>query len=211
MRVVRFMRVLGMVDNRLRTWPGLSCRDVGNEMRKEHVIPSVVIVTVLLAQGAATVAGVVIKRQGRAFDDHFWPFMDYPMYSEAYGLPVQTSTVRLAVTLPDGRLVEADAAYMGLDFFGWRYHIVERLVAETPTGDYAELADAVEADRAEALRRIVAQVEANEGVVPAQATVHRKVYTVGDHGLTETDTEESVALSGALKTPPDPTDAERSF
>ncbi len=161
-------------------------------MSPRFLLPSVVIVLVLLAQVVVTVTGAAVKWKHNTFEDHYWPFLDYPMYSEAYGPPVQTSTVELLATLPDGQTAVVDATYMGLDFFGWRYHIVERLVAPVPTGQYAHFAEAVAEHRAEALRRVVSQVETVAEATPVALTVNRRVYTIEDNELIEHDEVSSI-------------------
>ncbi|MEM8783851.1 MAG: hypothetical protein AAGE65_13485 [Planctomycetota bacterium] len=167
-------------------------------MRKEHRLPFAVITLVLLAQAAATATGVVVKVAGNGYwEDTVWPFMDYPMYSAAHGPPVQASSATLAAELPDGAEIDITPDFMGLAFFAWRYHLVERLVADETQLDarYAHLAEGIVADREEALRRVVDQVVRATGARPVALRVDRRTHTVTDDGIEVTDMATRVAVT----------------
>ncbi|MEM7576465.1 MAG: hypothetical protein AAF328_03230 [Planctomycetota bacterium] len=159
-------------------------------------MPAVLITLVLLGQAAATATGTYVKLAGNGYwDDTVWPFMDYPMYSAAHGPPVQASSATLAAELSDGTEIDVTPAYMGVAFFAWRYHLVERIVAGTPTGEHAHLADKVEAHRAEAIQRVVDQVTRDAGVRPVALRVDRRTHTITDDGIVIDDVPTRVPVS----------------
>ncbi|MEM1445899.1 MAG: hypothetical protein AAGF84_07585 [Planctomycetota bacterium] len=171
-------------------------------MRPEHRLPVVLITLVLLGQAGATVTGVAIKAFGSGYwDDTVWPFMDYPMYSAAHGPPVQASSATLAAELPDGTEIDVTAEFMGLAFFAWRYHIVERLVADVRQLEprHAHLAEGIVADRKEAIRRVLEQVAQANGLRPVALRVDRRTHTITDEGMVITDTPTRIAVPGLPK------------
>lgn len=127
-------------------------------MRPTHLIVSILIVAVLGLQ--------VYAFFGK--DQTAFPFLDYPMYNRASGPPVQTVTRELFAELPDGRRVEVDPAYMGVAFWAWRFHLVERVLARPKPGQEQSQ---VALDHVEAIGRVVDQIRRREGARPAALIV----------------------------------------
>ena len=157
--------------------------------RRAYILPLVLLGAALLSQLAVTGAGVAAKLDGRTYHATMWPFVDYPMYSQSSGPPVRTTTVQLRAVLDDGSEAIIDDTFMGLNHFAWRYHVVERLVAEPladPAADPA-LAALVEEHRAAALDRVWNRVLVETGHAPRDLTVYRTVHTLSGRRI---DTEE---------------------
>lgn len=164
-------------------------------MRPEHRLPTAIITLILLGQAAATATGVAVKVAGDGYwEDSAWPFMDYPMYSAAHGPPVQTSTATLFAKLPDGTDLAITPEFMGIAFFEWRYQIVERIGVGEITERHAHLAEGIEADRVEALGRVLEQVRQAVGVVPVAVRIDRRTHTITDAGLVVEDIPQRVAV-----------------
>lgn len=150
-----------------------------------YLVPTAAICVALIGQTAVSVSSAVKKLTGTPGRHHqTFPFFDYPMYADASGPPITTSTVELRGTLEDGRVIEIDHHYVGLEWFAFRFNVVERLVAEPvdPAKD-ADLAELVEDHRDEATRLVMQMVAKREGQAVEKLTVDRTVYTMQDGGL----------------------------
>lgn len=146
--------------------------------KKGFILPVCIMSLMIGGQVCATFAGVVFKlRHGKPFYYQSWPFVDYPMYAQASGPPVQAFTLELFAVTDAGERVVCDTEAMGLNHFAWRYTVVERLVAEAvpPSGDPV-LAALVEEHRREALGKVVHAVEQHAGRPPTQLIVERTVH-----------------------------------
>ena len=156
---------------------------------RAYILPLVLLGAALLSQLAVTGAGVAAKVDGRTYHATMWPFVDYPMYSKSSGPPVRTTTVQLLARLDDRSKVVIDEAFMGLNHFAWRYHVVERLVAEPPADPDADpaLTALIEEHRDAALGRVWNRVVVETGHPPTDLTVYRTVHTLSGRRI---DTEE---------------------
>ena len=192
-KVYRRAGLLSLTE--IPTQPAARFRPILHFMRPSHRLPLAVITLVLLAQAAATIAGLSVKLAGDGYwEDSFWPFMDYPMYSAAHGPPVQASSVALIAELPDGTELDISAEYLGLAFFAWRYQVVERLAAGPLEPEHAHLADVIEQHRVEARQRVVDQVRQNLGVTPVALRIDRRTHRITDAGLVVEDSQQHVPI-----------------
>ena len=170
-------------------------------LRKPYILPLLVLSVVLAGQLAVSAAGVRAKLGGSTYHATMWPFVDYPMYSRSSGPPVTTSAVRLVATLANGSEVVVDTEFMGLNWFAWRDHVVERLVADPlpdPERDPA-LAALIEEHREEALERVWSQVVIATGEGPVDLMVYRTVYTLEGRRMVTSEVEQPVDLTARLR------------
>ncbi len=166
--------------------------------KKSYVLPTCVMTLMIGGQWCASLAGMVYKAQhGKPFYYLSWPFVDYPMYSKSSGPPIQTASVAFFAETASGQRVELDAPATGLRYFGWRYNLVERLVAppiDDPT--QPELAALVEAHRAEALGKVIDATQRLAGDPPAKLIVERKTYTLEDSAIKTEDVRAVLHVEG---------------
>lgn len=141
----------------------------------------VAVITTQLSVGARALLSAAAGGHARA---DIWPFLHYPMYSDAKGPPVQTSSVQLTAELADGSTMDISMELMGLEHFAWRYHIVERLVADKIDPDREALQSAlVERDRDTARMLVCEKVLRATGQQVRRLDVLRQVYRIDDGRL----------------------------
>lgn len=169
------------------------------------LVPALLIVGLLGGQVAVSAYSAALKWQtGREVYHRTWPFLDYPMYSNAEGPPVTTNVPQLFAELPDGRRVAVTYEAMGLEYFGWRFTVLERLVAKPVSKEQSELAALVEAHRDEARELAAAAVQRMTGQRPVRFIVERRVYLLEGHELKESDQVQIADMPPAPLIPPAP-------
>ena len=141
-------------------------------MRLGQALISTLIVGVLGMQSLAYFTG-----------SRLYPFVNYPMFSQSWGPPIEVVIHQMHAEMPDGRRVNVSADYMNLHAFAWRELTVRRIIAEPVDGPTHDL---VEEHRAESLLDVLAAIDEHEGQSPV--ALH---FTLDHHRVVAGEIEKS--------------------
>ena len=165
---------------------------------KRMVWPAALVGVALVGQASVSVGSLVHKLRGGGTIHHrTWPFFDYPMYSRAAGPPISTSTVRLLAEGEDGQRYEVAMHDVGLEYFAFRFNVVERLVADEVGADQPELAALVEEHRREAREKVLSAMAAAGRPRPVRLIVERTIYELDGRAVKDRKVQEVHEWSAA--------------